>query len=230
MKKVLWKWDWEEEMILLDPEDIKERILFGEEPSLVQFNGPINLDELNAKCKAFVEENNIGSWIGHDELEEFFQTVTLHPAKITGVDFYGNPDEYKFSIIYDPNNGEFHLGSEWDTIKVFEYWDGHNFVTKTDEETIEYVVEVSEEKIDLDEWNGRNFETGGLGLHQYIQKVIEVDGKKEEDKYLLVKWSQWQGSLPSAEIMSIKEVKEHLETLGRDVNEYMTEISEKLGK
>jgi hypothetical protein len=231
MKKVLWKWDYSEDELLVDLEEIKERIPFGEEPTLVEFNESVDLGDLNAKLKAYMEENDdISGWLGYDELEKFFQVINLHPTNITGIDFYGNPDEHNDSIIYDPNVGEFHLGKDWDVIKVYEYWDGHNWITKSGEEAIEYVVEVEEEQVNLDEWNGSNFQTSGTGLHQYIQKIVEVDDEKVEDKYLLVRWSQWQGSLPSGELMSIEEIKEHLELLGRDVNKYMTEIGEKLGE
>lgn len=233
MKKVMWKWDYSESTIMLDPSEIEERIAFGEEPHRIQFKfvdpEVIDLGGLTQKARVYCEEHDIRLSMDSEELESFFESIGL-PVDVNGVPYNANADEYKDAIIYDGNSEEFSLGSDWPFIKVYEYFDGSNLVVKTDEEAIETVVEVQEEEVNLDEWDGHNMVTGSTGHHQYIQKVVGIDGEKVDDTYLLVKWSQWQGSLPSGTIMSIDEVKSHLESIGRDVNEYMAEISKNLGK
>jgi hypothetical protein len=227
MKKVLWIASYEEgTTYLLAPEDIKECYNFGEEPWEVDFttDKDIDLDWLNEKLAAYKEDHD-----NNEELEEFFASIGIK-ANVTGTDFYGDVENYEDKIIYDPNTNKFAFGSYWETVMVYSYWDGHNFKDITNDEMVEYELEVEEDEVNLDEWDGRNMVTGGTGLHQYIQKIIELDGEKVNDKYLLVRWSQWQGSLPSGEIMDLDDVKNHLESIGRDVNEYMTEIAEKLEK
>lgn len=51
-----------------------------------------------------------------------------------------------------------------------------------------------------------------------------LDMLRNDEKMILVKTSQWQGEHATGEILTLKEVEEHLEELGRNVDEYMEQI------
>ena len=48
---------------------------------------------------------------------------------------------------------------------------------------------------DLDYWNGRNWQNGGLGLHKGITKL-------RDGRYVLIHGTDWQGERDWAEIVS----------------------------
>lgn len=109
---------------------------------------------------------------------------------------------------------------------TYSYWDGSNWQTvQFDECWTENIITVDPDFVNLDEWDGSNWKTGGIGLHQRIYRIVELDGEKpSEPTFLLEKWSQWQGDHPKGEIMTTSEVAEHLKEIGRDVDEYMKEL------
>lgn len=223
---VLWSKDYSERKLLLEPSDVKERIVFGEEPYRIDFVEPwkVSLYDLDMKVEAFAESKNT-SYLDSEELEEFFAEIG-HRAHITGLPFYEDPDEVENVLIYQPCENGFSFGNDYDTVPIYEYWDGSNWKVIEGEDAIAYNLEVTEKKVNLDEWNGRDMITGGVGEHQYVQKILEIDGDKVDGQYLLVYWSQWQGSIPAGEIFTIDELKDHLQGIKRDVDEYIPQIKE----
>jgi hypothetical protein len=87
-------------------------------------------------------------------------------------------------------------------------------------------IVVSEESINLDEWDGSNWRTGGMGLHEQVHKVLKAEGEAVDGMYLVYRWSQWQGQQPDALLLTKKELADHLKELGRDVEEYLPKIAE----
>lgn len=125
-------------------------------------------------------------------------------------------------------------GELWDMDLVeemfaVEYFDGgmNRKVLSVDPSNVKRIV-VKDEPYSLDEWDGNNFTTGGVGLHEEVYKITEIDDEKIDDSdeplYLIRHWSQWQGSLPSGKVVSESELMHHLEELERDVEEYMSVI------
>lgn len=231
MKKVIWEVE-EVQNYLIDHEEIEESIPFGDEAIVVELENS-NMDDLmiNGKFAEYKEkEDTPDGWYNVDELQEFFESIGIN-AEVHDAPEYGDPVEFADKLIYDINANEFGYGEYWPIVKTYEWHDGSNWKTvELGEGCTEYEMEVAETEVSLDEWNGHDMETDGTGLHEYIQKINKLDGEKVDDRYLLVKWSQWQGSHPSGEILTIDEVKDHLEELDRDVNEYMEAISERLGE
>ena len=82
-------------------------------------------------------------------------------------------------------------------------------------------IVVKDAPYSLDEWDGNNFTTGGVGLHEEVYKIID---DSDEPLYLIRRWSQWQGSLPSGKVVSESELIQYLKDLKRDVEDYMSAI------
>lgn len=118
-----------------------------------------------------------------------------------------------------------------DGVKIYEWWDGSNFRRETLEpHRTEIAVEITEKSVCLDEWDGRNWQTGGVGHHEYVHLVIAEQGKKEDDTFLLVHRSQWQGEHPTARIVDLEDLRSRLRELGRDEAKYLYEIGTLAGE
>jgi len=61
----------------------------------------------------------------------------------------------------------------------------------------------------------------GAYATRYVHKV---NGQDIEDAFLVYRWSQWQGANPDGLLLTKDELIEHLEGLGRDVDEYLPKI------
>lgn len=85
-------------------------------------------------------------------------------------------------------------------------------------------LSVSEHGVSLDEWDGFNMTTGGVGLHQTVFLLYEEDHYPSNDTYLLEKSSQWQGSLVEGEVLSREGLIDHLNSIDRDVDFYMEKL------
>lgn len=97
-----------------------------------------------------------------------------------------------------------------------------NFTLLFDDENMRrmpYVI--TDDYYSLDEWDGHNHTTGGLGLHQYVHKIVD-----EPDKYLIHFASQHAGSIDEARIVTRNELINHLESLNRELEEYLFEIDQ----
>lgn len=124
-------------------------------------------------------------------------------------------------ILYYDDDRSFLLLSECDTERAASMWDGHNFVDIIcDEETGETEVEYDADKrYCLDEWDGHNNVTGGIGHHEYVYQIEKIDGEKVENQYLVVRESQWQGEFTQAKIFDVVSLQEYLKSIGRDFND-----------
>lgn len=65
---------------------------------------------------------------------------------------------------------------------------------------------------DLDQWNGSNWQCGGIGLHQAIFK-------SRNGQWYILHTSQWPGSTDTIEFISENEAYERLADLGGGVAE-----------
>lgn len=112
-------------------------------------------------------------------------------------------------------------------VDVYEFWDGRNQETMVLD--ILYDVTISDNCVCLDEWDGSNHYTVEKFHHQYVYKVLELNGETCDDVYVVEYRSQWQGNHPTADIFfSKEELVAHLEDVNRDPREYIPKI-EKLG-
>ncbi len=124
------------------------------------------------------------------------------------------------NILIDPEDVQ--VLNEVEEEKIYRYWNGSNWKTVLCQDETEIVI--SDSHVNLDEWDGRNWQTGGIGLHEKVYRVYEVDGEKVADTFMVLYSSQWQGYHNSAEVLHIDELKEHLKEIDRDLDEYIPQI------
>jgi hypothetical protein len=177
------------------------------------------IDDLAEKLTTKYREDNpadLSSWL--DEMGYDYQPLRgyIDPGNL---------------LVFDGADNSFQNLDYYPTDIVYEYLDSQNnwqyFVIQDQEGNLfaDRIV-VSEEFVDLDEWDGSNWHTGGVGLHEQVHKVLKVEGEAADGMYLVYRWSQWQGQQPDALLLTKKELANHLEELGRDVEEYLSKIAE----
>lgn len=139
------------------------------------------------------------------------------------------PDDYEYpddcAIVYDFAEDEFSAFADWaeGAVDAITYLDsGSNWKT-LELDAVTYVT-VGDTSVDLDEYDGSNWYTGGKFEHQNVYKVYQLDGKKATNIYLVVTGSDYQGVLDTGEIMTEGELIEHLQELDRDVKKYIKEV------
>ena len=54
---------------------------------------------------------------------------------------------------------------------------------------------------ELDTWNGSNYKFRSNFCHGRLYPVIELDGEPVTGKYLFVQWTDYQGNIPTGEII-----------------------------
>jgi hypothetical protein len=114
--------------------------------------------------------------------------------------------------------------------KTYTYWDGNNHRTISADGS-ETEITISDKSICLDEWDGNNHRSGSKFCHDYIYRVLEIDGEQADDNtYLLWQESQYQGDQPVGTLVSTLEIERHIENLNevdgaeRDIDDYIKKI------
>lgn len=182
---------------------------------MIIIEGDYTLEQVEKVFKTF---EGAGIHDVQDHLDEHLPGATASYTK----DFE-DADE---RIVFD--QGGIYQLEDYETVLVYDWFDGSNRRYEVNDENYasETILEVFEESINLDEWDGRNHVTGGTGHHQLVYRVYTVDGEEVTDTYLVEYWSQWQGDHATGELMNSRELEQHLEEIGRDVEEYMKEVAE----
>lgn len=165
---------------------------------------------------------------GYEDLTDFLREK--------GYDAKYDADEFPViseTVCFDFREQKFFNLSDCEGMDTFGYWDGSNWQTKSKDDSLySYEVDLSKNSICLDEWDGSNWHSGERFAHDYIRKVLAVDGGKpdENQTYLLIYTSQYQGSLDRARFVNGKELTAHASALneiddgGRDMGEYLEKI------
>ena len=219
MKKYqIWEkenWEWEEHGMLIPAEDIANVVYVGMN-SWYQINDTVGdidalVEQLEAAYLAAVENEDF-EIDDDDDLEKFLQNIGIEFDSIDFVPDYTKPEEM---LCYDRDNREFFNLSSAEAYPTYQWWDGSNWKYIFAEDVTITEVTVEDESTSLDEWDGNNRTCGGTGLHQCYYKVLEMDGEPVQDTYLLVRWSQWQGSHDTGEILTNTELDRHIADLHR---------------
>lgn len=188
--------------------------------------------------------NTLTLWHGHqartaEEIDDLAEKLTTKYREGSPADLGSWLDEMGYNyqrlrgyidpgdlLVFDGVDRSFQNLDYYPTAMVYEYLDSQSnrqyFVIQNQEGNLfaDRIV-VSEGFVNLDEWDGSNWQTGGVGLHQQVHRVI---GQDIEDAFLVYRWSQWQGANPDGLLLTKDELIEHLEGLGRDVDEYLPKI------
>jgi len=95
--------------------------------------------------------------------------------------------------------------------KVYKYWDGSNFREVWFDDTFmtEYELVIdNDNSTNLDTWDGSNYYFRSKFNHGLLYPIIEIDGEKVEGEYLLEQYTQYQGDIPTGEIIDAEEAEE----------------------
>jgi len=122
-------------------------------------------------------------------------------------------------LYFDIHNQQFDDLLLCDYVSAYDWWNGSNHKTETAHDGITVTIVDTEDDpcMELDKWNHKcnGFCTGGIQFyHKIVYKVINLDGEKVEDTYLLRCSSQWQDSHPQGVVLSKDELDAHLEDIG----------------
>jgi len=170
------------------------------------------IDNLDEKLKG---------WNGITDEEDLREFLTEEGYKFGNIDFLSDSEKPEEIVCFDFTNKNFFDLANCDTYSWYQWSDGSNFKDEwAGENTTVTKVSVGDEKyLDLDEWDGSNMCTGGIRFyHETVYKVIELDGEKVDNMYLLCEWSQWQGDHETAKILSKDELESHLEEIGYKID------------
>ncbi|HHW90641.1 MAG TPA: hypothetical protein GX745_07065 [Clostridiales bacterium] len=177
------------------------------------------IDRLNEALKNVVERP-----ADEYELEDFLKEQGYSDFEIRMLPDLVDYDETNPYVCYDCSyDYDFFNILHCDTFEIYRWWDGSNWQTVfcPDGGAMEITIDENSQNC-LDEWDGSNWWSGSKFCHEYVYDVLEIDGEKPAEPTFLVEYSsQWQNSHPSAEVMTEDELREHLEELGRDANEYI---------
>lgn len=210
MEKLLWIVEGQGNF-LISPEDVRKRIFLGDWSLIIEGvdTDSLDVDALNQEFQGSAEE-----------LEDFFESKGMDDINIVPSNWYMEVGE---TLIYDTNASEFYLAKDGQEVEVYEWWDGSNkkFVINDGESITTHHLILTYDYVSLDEWNGSDYNTNGVGHHQYVYKVLTLDGEPIRDLYLIVLQSQWQGEQDQGKLLTLDELKEHLKDLERNVDEYM---------
>lgn len=227
-KMVLWSDVMDDYKLLINPDDLEAKVNTGEDGIILIYN--VDSDEqihkkLTDRLEEYIdnEESAWGSDFNPDDedmLAEFLVDIGYKEVEVERAPTYISQDDL---LVFDINNREFYNLNNYSVETVYSY---------TSEEIIELTNDITETKLEislvsvsLDEYDGKGFSTSGQFYHEDVYKIFTFDGENVEDKYLLKCWSQWQDDHPTGEIMTSKEIQDHIIELGgRDVEEYMDEI------
>lgn len=235
-KMLVWTYPYNNDYIsyLVEPEVIEERAFVPYE-SDIEYKIVSNNDE---KLPTIKELKKLIEKYGYNtnELSELdiyeFENTIKNIGLDVKVDYLEEYPPFDNNIlIYNLEENDFYLlNDEYFTkAKVIELWNGSKYDTFAvgDGSFGEYETNIiiSDDYVTLDEWNGNDFNTGGVGKHQYVTPILDKDGESVFE-YLVIYDSQWQGEHTTVDIMNREELKNHLESLGRNVEEYLEKIDE----
>jgi len=100
---------------------------------------------------------------------------------------------------------------------VYEYWDGSNWkeIWFNDAYMAEYEVIYDEENTEnLDRWDGSNCSFRGRFNHGLLHPIVKIDDEEVENQFLFEQYTQYQGDIPTAEIIDAEtatELREEVE-------------------
>ena len=170
-----------------------------------------DIDKLNEKLKLW---NPL-----HDE-EDLRMFLADEGFTFGSIDLLSNTESPEEIVCFDFYNKSFDDLSLFETAPWYQWHDGSNHKEEWAGENIAVTkVSVEDSKyLDLDEWDGSNFCTGGTkSYHETVYRVVEIDGSKVDDMFMLCQWSQYQGDHETAVIMTQNELDAHLEEIGYEV-------------
>ncbi|WP_332237980.1 hypothetical protein [Sporolactobacillus sp. KGMB 08714] len=214
--------------LLIAEKDIEPQYVLGEQAWLFPEIDvtKVNTEKLGEAYQRFKSQQIEYDLI--DKLHEFFETQGYPAVEPESAPAYMEK-ETSDQLVFDAANDTFFALSDAEIVETYRQFDsGRNEeIIERPPDFAEEIVEVSDDFVNLDEWNGSDWQTGGVGEHERAYKVLTRNGQLAEDEdYLLEKWSQWQGEDTRGKVLSLNELKVHLLELDRDVDANERELKQ----
>ena len=165
-KKLIWNvrnYENKNEGLLINPEDVEE-VCNLYDYSVATIDLPVSEKK---KLNKLLEEKEAEIY-DYCDLEDFLEENGYQNVEIDSPEDYPVCEE---KLCFDFQEKEFFDLAECCTEKIYRYWNGSNWKTVFCDNETEIVI--SDDCVNLDEWDGRNFVTGGVGLHERIYRVYE---------------------------------------------------------
>jgi hypothetical protein len=200
MKKLLWIGE-NDTSYLIDMEDIVYKVDLSCETVYMFPSLEVNKENeefLNKLLPKLIEAN------------DYYELQDIPELEGVEIKVAGDSEEDRDILCYFTHSKNIGNLTDCETFKVYKYWDGSNYkeIYYDDELFTEYKLEINEDsKENLDTWDGNNHSFRGKFNHGALYKITEIDGVKEDNRYLLETWSQWQGSTSSGEILTIEQAE-----------------------
>jgi len=153
-------------------------------------------------------------------MEEF---LTEQGIEFSSVEWLSDLPVHQELLYFDTHSQQFDDLLLCDYVSAYDWWNGSNHKTETVHDSITVTIVDTEDDLcmDLDEWDHEcnSFYTGGIQFyHEIVYKIINLNGEKVEDTYLLRCSSQWQDSHPTGIVLSKNELDAHLKKIGYNVD------------
>lgn len=202
----LWQVYGEDRLIVIDPDELTQKVSFYETEAYL-FPSDTDMDVIR---KALVEYRGRKE---DDEPLRFYEILDEH-----GIDYRlaGDAEDYIPDIVLcfpDEEDIKWAVCRMDDLVlgvsDVFTYWDGSNWNevwAESDAGKRTKVVIDEDTKECLDRWAGREWYYLRPFTHGYLYKVVAIDGKQVDGKWLLVETGDWAGSLDYGEIIDSKDL------------------------
>lgn len=222
MEKVLfWKniYSLNQEGLLIDPNDVSLVALVGERIFIIPNIPPTeeNLQKIESEFEKLEEKLT-----NEEEIQEFLTRIGFGDVDVQLAEDYPLSQNL---LAFDYENQEFFNLKEAEVTKEYVWWNGGGYKTIIlDENYEETELVISDVYVNLDEWDGSNFVTGGIGKHQEVCKIFQIDGSKAYDLFLVRKWSQHQGEHQTGLILDFAGLVEYLQLINRNKPEYLKAI------
>ncbi len=202
----LWKLYGEDKYLVVNPDELIQRVSFYETEAYM-FSPDTDMDLIR---KVLAEYRNRKE---EDETLRFYEILDEYGIAYEGTDeaedynpdvvlCFPNDDDLKWAVC---RMSDLILGVS----DVFHYWDGSNWQEIWAENDVQHRLSVvidEETKENLDEWDGSNWCYLQPFNHGRLYKILTVDSKPVENKWLLWESADWQGSLDWGTIVEEKDL------------------------
>lgn len=195
--------------ILINTEEIKKVVYFSELDSIIYKFENVDIDHI----KYYQDKLDCLSHEKKEKISEDFSYFENYLG-IEAVELEERPD-YRSLVIWQ--EGEFFNLEDCNVSEIYEYRDTFENRRIIIEHREDFDIDDSD-SVNLDKWDGSNFNSGRKGYHEYVYKV------KDQDVYLLIKTSDYQGSLQKAELMDLDEIITYLEDNSENDGDFEEEI------